>query len=392
MPLELTIVVPTMNERDNVGPLVGKLHAALGGVDWEVIFVDDDSIDGTSEVLLELAQHDRRVRCLRRIGRRGLAGACIEGILASTAPIVAVMDADLQHDEGLLWPMLDAIRNGHADAVVGSRYASGGSTGDWHPSRRRLSGLATWLAHQLVRTEISDPMSGFFMLRRGVFDAAVRNLSGVGFKILLDILASSPEPVRVAELPYTFRTRVAGESKLDSAAAWEFLLLLLDKTVGRFVPIRFMLFSVVGVIGLAVHLLTLGLAHEGLGASFEVAQSIATLVAMTNNFFINNILTYRDVRLRGRRLLLGLMSFYLICALGAVANVGVASVVYGSDRPWWFAGIAGALVGAVWNYAVSSVFTWGKARRPARTAAEPVSPASEAVPTGDVTLEAGNRA
>jgi dolichol-phosphate mannosyltransferase len=356
--VELSIIVPTVNERENVGPLVELLAKALGEIDWEVIFVDDDSRDGTAARVREIARQDGRVRCLHRIGRRGLSTACIEGVLASAAPYAAVMDADLQHDERLLPQMLTALKSEPIDLVVGSRYVEGGGLGAWSRRRAEISSLATRLSRIICKAEIGDPMSGFFMLRRAVFDRAVRNLSGQGFKILLDLLASSPERVRLKELPYEFRQRRYGESKLDTLVAWEFGMLLADKLVGHIVPVRFALFAFIGVIGLGIHLAVLGASLKFLGWGFAAAQATATIVAMTSNFFLNNLFTYRDQRLSGWRLARGLVSFYLICSVGAVANVGAASYLFGIEHTWWLAGFAGAVVGSVWNYAVSSVFTW----------------------------------
>jgi dolichol-phosphate mannosyltransferase len=355
---ELALVVPTLNERDNVAPLVELVAAALAGVDWELIFVDDDSADDTAAAVRALAQRDPRIRCLQRIGRRGLSSACIEGALASAAPYVAVMDADLQHDERLLPRMLETLRRETVDLVVGSRYVAGGGVGDWDRRRAGISNLATRLSRIVCKTEIADPMSGFFMFRRDIFEGAVRKLSGQGFKILLDLLASSPVPVRVKELPFEFRPRRFGASKLDTLVAWEFGMLIADKLVGHLVPVRFALFAFIGALGLAVHLAVLRAALSVPSLDFTKAQAIATMVAMTSNFFLNNVFTYRDQRLKGWRLLRGLFSFYLICAVGAVGNVGIAAYVFASNQVWWLAGIAGAVVGSVWNYAVSSVFTW----------------------------------
>jgi dolichol-phosphate mannosyltransferase len=355
---ELSVIVPTFNERDNIAPLVDLVRAALSGVDWEIIFVDDDSRDGTAAVVRALAQREPRVRCLQRIGRRGLSTACIEGMLASAAPIVAVMDADMQHDERLLPRMLETLRHEPYDIVVGSRYVAGGGFGAWDRRRVEISGLATRLSRIVCKTEIADPMSGFFMLRRELFERAMRQLSGQGFKILLDLLASLPGPPRLKELPFEFRERRFGASKLDTMVVWEFGMLLADKLVGHVVPVRFALFALIGGLGLAVHLAVLRLSLAFPALDFTEAQAIATLVAMTSNFFLNNVFTYRDQRLRGVKLLTGLFSFYLICAVGAVGNVGIASYVFAAQHVWWLAGIAGAIVGSVWNYAVSSVFTW----------------------------------
>ena len=355
---ELVIVIPTLNEHANVAPLVTLLDQALQGVRWEAVFVDDDSTDGTARTVWDVTRGDPRVRCIQRIGRRGLSSACIEGALASAAPVIAVMDADLQHDERILPDMLRLLRQGEHDVVVGSRYVAGGGTGDWAAGRVRISGLATRLGQALCRTAIADPMSGFFLITRTAFEAAVRRLSGQGFKILLDLLASSPRPLRVVEVPFTFRTRQHGESKLDTMVAWEFGMLLAEKTVGRFVPVRFALFAAVGSLGLLLHLGVLRLVLGTTGLSFGEAQSVATAVAILANFTGNNVLTYRDKRLRGWRFVRGLLSFYVICGLGAVANVGIASYAFANQQSWWVAGLAGAGLGLVWNYAVSSVYTW----------------------------------
>lgn len=359
-PLELSVVVPTLNESANLPVLIDKLAETLQGIEWEVIFVDDDSDDGTADQARRIGCTNRRVRCLQRIGRRGLSSACIEGMLASPAPYLAVMDADLQHDESLLPRMLDTLKTSDADVVIGSRYMEGGGFGDWEQSRQMISRFATKLGRLAMKSNVSDPMSGFFMLRREAFHRSVRKLSGIGFKILLDILASSPRGLKVKELPFEFRTRLAGDSKLDKMVAWEYVLMLLDKLIGHLVPIRFVLFSIIGLFGLGIHLAALGIAHKGFGIDFAVSQAIATMVAMTNNFVLNNTFTYRDKRLHGWAFLLGLISFYAVCGIGAIANIGIASYVYGVDEPWWVAGVTGALVGAVWNYAVSSVYTWRK--------------------------------
>lgn len=358
---DLTIVVPTLNERENLEPLLALVTAVLGDIRWEVIFVDDDSSDGTADYARVLARRNPRVRCLHRIGRRGLSTACIEGVLASASPYVAVMDGDLQHDEQLLPQMLDVLRSEPVDLVVGSRHVAGGEIGEGlSGSRARVSGFATWLARFICKAEIADPMSGFFMFRREVFDGAVHSLSGQGFKILLDLMASSPQPLRVRELPYKFRKRRYGESKLDVLVAWEYGMLLTDKLIGHIVPVRFALFALIGGLGLFVHMAVLWSGLTLAGLSFVAAQTTAAIVAMTSNFFLNNLFTYRDQQLRGWRLFRGLLSFYLICSVGAVANVGIATYVFRADQTWWLAGIAGVIVGSVWNYAVSSVFTWKK--------------------------------
>lgn len=357
---QLSVVVPTYNERDNVTVLYRRLDAVLAGIAWEVVFVDDNSPDGTWDVVRALAQRDNRVRCVRRIGRRGLSGACIEGILASSAPYAAVIDADLQHDETQLPKMLALLTSGQAELVVGSRYIEGYKTEGFNKQRAGASALATELARKALRVEIADPMSGFFMIRRDRFEQLAPKLSVHGFKILLDVVASANGSLRAVEIPYTFGARQHGESKLDSMVALDFLGLVLAKFTNDAVSLRFLLFAMVGGIGLVVHLITLFIALQLFKAPFAEAQAAGALVAMTSNFILNNFLTYRDQRLKGFALLRGLIAFYIVCSVGLLANVGVAFSVYDQEPIWWLAGMAGALMGVVWNYAMSGLFVWRK--------------------------------
>jgi dolichol-phosphate mannosyltransferase len=314
--------------------------------------------DGSADKIRALAQADARVRCVQRIGRRGLSTAVIEGMLSSSAPYLAVIDADLQHDERALAGMLATIKAQDLDVVIGSRHTAGGGIGEWDRRRVTISGIAGRLARLVVPAELSDPMSGFFVISRSTFEQAVRRLSGQGFKILVDLFASTPVPYPFAEIPYQFRQRLHGESKLDSLVVWEYLMLLLDKRLGRFVPARFVSFAAIGISGVAVHFITLYCTLQLL--AFPIAQAFGTIAAMTSNFVVNNVLTYRDCRLTGLRFFTGLASVYGVCSIGAVGNVGIASAAFGHHYTWWFSALAGVAVGSVWNYAVSSIFTWGR--------------------------------
>jgi dolichol-phosphate mannosyltransferase len=355
---ELSIVVPTYNERANIPILVERLAHVLAGCDWEVLFVDDNSPDGTAAVARALGETDGRVRCMRRIGRRGLAGACLEGMLGSQARYLAVMDADLQHDEGLLVAMLEHLRGGNCDLVVASRYLGGGSAAGLSKQRARASRFANMLVHRLLGIGLTDPMSGHFMIRRDAFEPLAPAISSQGFKILLDILATKPGSLRVVELPSSFHERRHGESKLDSKVALDFAALLTAKLTNDAVSARFLLFCLVGTSGLVVHLLVLSLATQLAAIAFGAAQALATVCAITWNFVLNNMFTYRDQRLAGWRFLTGLLRFQVICAIGAVSNVGIATWIYDYDSRWWLAGLAGALIGTVWNFVVSAAFVW----------------------------------
>ena len=298
--IELAVVLPTFNEASNVDRVIATLDRVLGGIAWEAVFVDDNSPDHTAQMLRDRSREDRRIRVIERLGRRGLSSACIEGMMATGAPLVAVMDADLQHDADLLPKMVAKLREEpQLDLVVGSRFVEGGGTGDWDEARLRKSQFATRLGTKLLNLTLSDPMSGFFMMRSERFRRIAPKLSGIGFKILLDIVTVAREPMAIAELPYTFSVREEGESKLDRVVAFEYLLALYDRLFGRILPVRFALFATIGVLGIAVHFGVLGVMLKGLGSVFLAAQATATIAAMTFNFFLNNALTYRDKRLSG---------------------------------------------------------------------------------------------
>ncbi len=372
--LQLAIVLPTLNERKNLRPLVDRLDAALAGIAWEAIFVDDNSADGTADEARTISLSDPRVRCIQRIGRRGLASAAIEGMCATAAPIVAVMDADHQHDPNLLPGMLAAVASGDYDVAYASRFAQGASTEAWgRPDRVKASGFANSLARKVTGVELSDPMSGYFMLRAEILRADAGRLSGVGFKILLDILATVNTPLRIKEFPLNFAARAEGESKLDRTVVFEFLVGLYDKWLGRFIPTRFALFGTVGAAGVAVQFGALWiLLHLVMGRQFaidewsgatrfNIANTLAAVVAMSFNFVLNNELTYADKRLRGFvPVLRGWAKFGLTCSLGLLTNVGSAALLKAMGFHQLVAVLTGIVLGSVWNFALSSKFVWGK--------------------------------
>ena len=355
--LALAVVVPTYNERANVTELATRLERVLAGLRFEIIFVDDDSPDGTSEQVRRLAMTRPWIRVVRRVGRRGLASACLEGMLASAAPVLAVMDADLQHDESILRQMYDRLREGGFDVVVGTRNSGGGSMGAFSPWRIRLSNWGLRVSRLVTRCEVTDPMSGFFILDRRFLDEVVYRTSGVGFKILVDLLASAQRPVRVGEVPYSFRQREQGESKLDLTVGLEYLYLLADKFAGQLIPVRFMLYGAVGGVGVLLHLGVLrGTLNAGM--PFAQAQTLATVLAMTGNFLLNNLVTYRDIRLTGWRLLPGLLTFYAACSIGFFTNLAVAETLVEKGLPWMWAGLGGLAISSLWNYGVTNVIVW----------------------------------
>ncbi|NKJ41027.1 MULTISPECIES: glycosyltransferase [unclassified Novosphingobium] len=371
--LQLAVILPTFNESKNIASMVERLDKALTGIAWEAVFVDDNSPDGTADVARAIGRTDPRIRVIERIGRRGLASAAIEGMCATAAPIVAVMDSDHQHDPALLPQMLAAITSGECDVAYASRFAEGASTEAWgRPDRVKASGLANAIARKVTGVQLTDPMSGFFMLPATVLRADAHRLSGVGFKILLDILATVDAPLRVKEFPLHFAARAEGESKLDRTVVFEFLIGLYDKWLGRIIPTRFALFGTVGALGALVHLAVLyvvlhlfgaefALSHYPKEAAFIVGQTLAALTAMTFNFVLNNELTYADKRLRGfMPLTRGWLKFAATCAFGMLANIGVSTALVRVGFHPISAALVGIVLASVWNFALSSKFVWGK--------------------------------
>ncbi|OAG72785.1 dolichol-phosphate mannosyltransferase [Gluconobacter japonicus] len=359
LPARLSVIVPCYNEAENVAPMVAALSRVLAGECWEVIFVDDNSPDGTSARVSAIAAHDPRVRVVRRVGRRGLSSAVIEGFLSSSATYVAVMDGDLQHDEAVLPKMIAALDAG-SQVVVGSRHVEGGDNsglaGHW---RHMLSDTGIRAAQAVLPHPLTDPMSGFFAMRRDLFIATLPKLSGTGFKILLDVVMSAPKDTTITEVPFVFRPRVAGESKLDVVVLLQFATMLLDKLTHGWLPTRFLAFALVGLVGVVVNVVVMQLARMA-GMDFSQSQLVGTAVAILTNFLLNNRLTYHDRRLKGARMWRGFALFAVVCSVGVFANIGVARMVLHDvgHGHWDRASAAGAVIGVVWNYAVSSTLIW----------------------------------
>ena len=360
----LSVIVPTYREAANVPALFERLKTTLIDIPWEMVVVDDNSPDGTYDVAFGIAATDPRMRCLRRVNRAGLAGAVIEGWLASSADFVAVIDGDLQHDESILPKMYASLIGGEGDLAIGTRVADSTKPGGLSPARQKLSDLGAWFFRLVAGVAVSDPMSGFFMTRRSTIAELAPRLSPDGFKILVDVVLSAPEPLRIVETHYVFRQRVAGESKLSPLVGLDFLGLVAHHASGGVLPIRFVLFALIGGIGIVVHLAVLSIVLAVVGdAQFNSSQIVATLAAMASNFVLNNEITYRSYRYRGLGMIGGFLLFAVVCSIGAISNVNIASWLFAGRTTWWLAGLAGALVGVVWNYAASTTFVWRGRRK-----------------------------
>ena len=367
---ELTVVVPTYNESKNIPEMVRRLSETLKDISWELIFVDDSSPDGTADVVRSIAREDHRIRLISRHNRRGLASAVVEGALAASADVVAVMDGDLQHDESVLPDMYAKVRDGEADVVSASRFLrEDGADGLSSATRVAISNNGIKLSNLVFNLKMTDPLTGFFVVRRDVVRRALPELSELGFKVLMDVIISAKPRPRVMEVPFKFRERQHGESKLDNKVMYEFFLFVLEKKISSFMPLpaRFLSFAFINSIGILVHLAILFpmLAILGEG-SFVNAQLIATIVAMGFNYAVNNMVTYSDRQLKGAKFYAGFFIFAALCSVGILGNVGVANALH-RDYPSlsvFVPAVAGALITVVWNYVATGAFVWGRTKFP----------------------------
>ena len=356
----LSIVIPTFNEKDNIIIILEELKKVLKSISHEIIFVDDNSPDGTSAVVKDCMKKSSKIRLIHRIGRRGLAGAVIEGIFAANADIVAVMDCDLQHDENKLLDMINLFsKNSSLDIVIGSRFTETGEISEKAFSKIRELGskATTFIIKKVLNITSTDPLSGFFMVKKESFLKSSENLQTQGFKVLADFLATSGKNIQIKEIGYRFKNRIAGESKMSFLTTLELIGLVLSQILKGKVSIRFILFCMVGLSGIFVQLLITGLVMLLIN-QFPTSQTFGIIAAMTSNYFLNNIITFQERKLKSLDLIRGLFSFYLICSLGAFTNIAIATYIFSFSSNWLISSFIGACFGAVWNFTLSSIFTW----------------------------------
>ncbi len=357
----LTIIIPTFNEFENVDKIIEKLKKVLyNRISYKIIFVDDNSNDGTSDKIKQYQKENSNIELILRIGRRGLAGACIEGIANSKSELIAIMDCDLQHDENKIPEMVDLFnQSSELDLVVGSRHTKDGisSTG-FSKVRSYGSIIATKITQILLRIKVSDPMSGFFMVRRKSIFPIIQKLQPDGFKILADIIACNRGKWVIKEIGYTFRKRVAGNSKMNFSVLLELIALIVSHLSFRYLSMRFVMFGMVGTSGIIVQVLSTFILITFLDYNFIVSHFLSVMIAMTSNFTLNNIITFKDRSLSGYRYFKGLISFYVVCSAGAFLNIASADFLYKELEIWIISSIIGAFIGAIWNFLSSSIVTW----------------------------------
>ncbi len=358
MSLSISIILPTYNERQNLPILVERLEKVLVGRDFEVLVMDDNSPDETWLLARELSETRPWLRSIRRLANRGLSPAVIDGFKAAEGDILLVMDADLQHDENVIPKFIEAFENG-AELVVGSRKVDGGGVENWSMVRRFVSWTATQMAHLVLPRTVTDPMSGFFAVRREFFQNISEEINPKGFKILLEIAARAKGRV-IREVGFTFRGRIYGESKLSAKVMTQYLQALYELSFGKFIPLRFVKYGIVGASGVVVNLGGLKLGKELFALSSSQATAFGIEISVITNFVLNNSWTFRDAKLSGvRGLALGLASFHVVCLAGALINFAIATYLRNKGLSNdYFADLFGIVVATIWNYIVNTRATW----------------------------------
>ena len=363
MPINLvSIVLPTFNEGKNIESLINKLLVQQNKWQIEIIVVDDDSMDGTREIVREISYKNKEVQLISRVGRSGLASAIKEGLINSKGEIAVVMDSDGQHDPQTVPKAIHFLSEMNLDLVIGSRFHSEAKIFGLSNNREAGSKLANLIARtSLPRNykNLTDYMSGFFVIRPNKTFNLIRAVNVNGFKFLYELLSLSKGSLLVGEVPLIFLSRNHGISKLDLAIFWDFLISLIHSLTFRIIPRRAISFGLVGLSGIVVQLLINKFLMSVVDLDFEKSLPFSVVIAATSNYLINNALTFKFQRLRGRALIKGLLKFLLVASLPIIANVGLASAYYNLiDNDIIFAQIAGIVVVYIWNYAASSKFVW----------------------------------
>ncbi|KUO42629.1 MAG: hypothetical protein APZ16_01805 [Candidatus Hadarchaeum yellowstonense] len=347
--VKLSIIVPTYNEAENLAELVRGIFSALEGSDFELIVVDDNSPDGTGKLADELASQHKNMAVVHRPGKLGLGTAILDGLNVARGEIIGVMDADLQHPPEVLRLMLERAEEG-ADIVVASRYVEGGSVEGWSLLRRIISRGALWLSHLFLpqTKNVKDTLSGCFLFKRDVIRGA--SIDVKDFKLLLEILVKGRYE-KVVEVPYTFRSRAAGKSKLGSRQIFSYVKQLL-----RLSEYRILKFMAVGASGLVVNNGILWLLVSSFGLFPLLAEIFSIESSIISNFVLNNFWTFKGRT--SERFSYRLLKYHGSVILGALVNYAVFALLLSIGLHILVANTIGILLGFIFNYFLSETFVW----------------------------------
>tara|TARA_Y100001933_G_C18902533_1_gene523149 strand:- start:9 stop:1103 length:1095 start_codon:yes stop_codon:yes gene_type:complete len=358
----ISVVLPTHNEEKNIIPIIQEIIERNNKFEIEIIVVDDNSIDNTENLIRNFSKKNREVRLISRIDRFGLSSAIKEGCLSARGDIIAVMDSDGQHEVKSLINAIDFLNTNSNDLILGSRFLGKSSIEGLSKKRENSSTTANNIARlSLPRNykTLTDYLSGFFVFKRDACIQYIKKIDVNGFKFLYELLAISKGRLNVIEIPLNFKPRKSGNSKLDIAVVWDFNISIIHSLLRRLIPRRAISFGLVGLTGVFVQLIVLYLLIWLTKFSFINILPFAVISAACSNFLINNSLTFRNKRLYGIALWIGLIKFLLVSSLPVIANIGLASSFYlFVSSNTFLSQIAGILVVFIWNYAASSKLVW----------------------------------
>ena len=358
----ISVIIPTYNEYKNLPKLLDQLLNLETIFEKEIIIVDDNSSDGTQNLARSYSQNDRRIRLISRLGRSGLSSAIKEGCLCASGDLIVIMDADGQHEPNSIINGLEKFNNKNIDIIIGSRFLEESIIKGLSSKRESGSSIANFLARITLHSgykKLTDYMTGFILLKRNSCIKYIEKIDVNGFKFLYELLSLSKGKLTVIEIPLVFGFREFGQSKLDLAVIWDFLISLIHNFFGRIIPRRAFSFALVGLIGVFVQMFVIYFLLAVTDFDFEKILPVGVILAATSNYIINNILTFRSNKLSGKNFYFGLFKFLLVASLPIIANIGVANLFYNQlSSNTFFAQIAGILVVFIWNYAASSRVVW----------------------------------
>ena len=358
----ISVIIPTYNEYKNLPKLLDQLLNLETIFEKEIIIVDDNSSDGTQNLARSYSQNDRRIRLISRLGRSGLSSAIKEGCLCASGDLIVIMDADGQHEPNSIINGLKKFNNKNIDIIIGSRFLEESIIKGLSSKRESGSSIANFLARITLHSgykKLTDYMTGFILLKRNSCIKYIEKIDVNGFKFLYELLSLSKGKLTVIEIPLVFGLREFGQSKLDLAVIWDFLISLIHNFFGRIIPRRAFSFALVGLIGVFVQMFVIYFLLAMTDFDFEKILPIGVILAATSNYIINNILTFRSNKLSGKNFYFGLFKFLLVASLPIIANIGVANLFYNQlSSNTFIAQIAGIFVVFIWNYAASSRVVW----------------------------------
>ena len=354
----ISILIPTYNEALNIKILIDRISHCLKKIDWEIIFVDDNSPDKTSEKIEYFTKTQSNIKVVNRLNERGLAGAVITGLKYCKFQNIIVMDADLQHDPIYIPKLIKRIEKDDATIVIASRYFQSSTIEDFHFMRKIVSKLTIKIFNMFSYKKLTDPMSGFFIIKKDFFINLSKQLSKDGYKILADIILNGPKTITVSEISLGFKKRNAGQSKMNLRVLWDFLLIIAYCVLKNYVPRKYLSYIFVGCLGLLTHLIFLYVFYKLLLINFLLSHILATFIAILINFTLNNVLTFYSKNLIGFRWLIGLVNYNIFCSYGLFISYSITKVLSDLNCYWFLAGIIGTFTASIWNFSISKFLVW----------------------------------